>query len=53
MVDLGQKSGIERKAVTSSEVVMKPEILALEQDSALKRNDALDVACLAGIMATT
>jgi cyclic pyranopterin phosphate synthase len=51
MVDVGAKPDSERMAVARSEVVMRPETLALVQAGALKKGDVLTVAQVAGVMA--
>jgi cyclic pyranopterin phosphate synthase len=51
MVDVGAKSDTHRVAVARGEVRMKPETLALIQQNALAKGDALSTARIAGIMA--
>ena len=51
MVDVGDKSVTERKAVASAVVVMLPETLALLEQGGHKKGDVLAVARVAGIQA--
>lgn len=51
MVDVGDKPDTRRTAVAKGEVRLQPETLALLQQGALKKGDALTVAQIAGIMA--
>ncbi len=51
MVDVGGKTDTHRVAVARGEVRMKPETLALIQQNALAKGDALGAARIAGIMA--
>jgi len=52
MVDVGGKQVIRRMARASALVRMGPETLALIRDKRAKKGDVLEVARLAGIMAT-
>ena len=52
MVDVGGKLITERLAIAESFVQMKPETLALILDRRVAKGDVLEVARLAGIMAT-
>ena len=51
MVDVGDKTETERRAVAKGEVVMLPETLELIQKGNLKKGDVLTVAQVAGITA--
>lgn len=52
MVDVGQKPITQRMARAEATVVMQPETLALIQNREFAKGDVLEVARLAGIMAT-
>ena len=52
MVDVGQKLPTDRRAVASGIVRMRPETLVAIRDKQLSKGDVLEVARLAGIMAT-
>ena len=52
MVDVGEKSITSRRASAEGVVQMRPETLALIRDRQLAKGDVLEVARLAGIMAT-
>jgi cyclic pyranopterin monophosphate synthase len=52
MVDVGGKPMTARTARAEAIVVMQPQTLALIQDRQLAKGDVLEVARLAGIMAT-
>lgn len=52
MVDVGAKETTFRMAKAESVVTMKPETLALIRDRKLSKGDVLEVARLAGIVAT-
>ena len=52
MVDVGEKSVTRRSARAEGIVLMQPETLRLIRDRALSKGDVLEVARLAGIMAT-
>lgn len=52
MVDVGQKPITQRMARAEATVVMQPETLALIQNQEFAKGDVLEVARLAGIMAT-
>lgn len=51
MVDVGGKPDTERAAVTTGEITMRPETLALIQEGGIPKGDVLAVAQVAGIMA--
>ena len=51
MVDVGDKTETERRAVAKGEVIMLPETLELIQKGNLKKGDVLTVAQIAGITA--
>jgi len=51
MVDVGDKPDTRRTAVAKGEIRLRPETLALIQQGALKKGDALTVAQIAGIQA--
>lgn len=51
MVDVGDKTETERRAVAKGEVIMRPETLELIQKGNLKKGDVLTVAQVAGITA--
>ena len=51
MVDVSGKPDTDRLAIAKSEVVMRPETLALIRAGALKKGDVLAVAEIAGILA--
>jgi cyclic pyranopterin phosphate synthase len=50
MVDVGDKPDTHRTAVAKGEIRLRRETLALIQQGALKKGDALTVAQMAGIM---
>lgn len=52
MVDVSAKSVTSRQARAEGRVVMQPETMALIRDRKLAKGDVLEVARLAGIMAT-
>jgi cyclic pyranopterin phosphate synthase len=52
MVDVGSKQATHRRARAEGLVLMKPETLRLLQNRQLAKGDVLEVARLAGIMAT-
>lgn len=52
MVDVGEKPLTSRRARAEAVVTMQPETLALIQNRKLAKGDVLEVARLAGIMAT-
>ena len=52
MVDVGGKAVTSRRAKAEGRVRMQPETLALIRDRQLAKGDVLEVARLAGIMAT-
>ena len=52
MVDVGGKAVTARRAKAEGLVLMRPETLALIRDRKLAKGDVLEVARLAGIMAT-
>jgi len=52
MVDVGSKSVTARRAKAEGRVVMQPGTMALIRDRKLTKGDVLEVARLAGIMAT-
>jgi cyclic pyranopterin phosphate synthase len=52
MVDVGEKSVTRRTARASGLVRMNPETLAIVRDKRVSKGDVLEVARLAGIMAT-
>jgi cyclic pyranopterin phosphate synthase len=52
MVDVGEKSVTRRTARASGLVRMSPETLAIVRDKRVSKGDVLEVARLAGIMAT-
>lgn len=52
MVDVGQKSVTERMARAEGVVLMQPETAAMIQGKRAAKGDVLEVARLAGIMAT-
>jgi cyclic pyranopterin monophosphate synthase len=51
MVDVGEKAVVRRTAVAGGVVRMAPETIALLQEAALPKGDALNTARLAGVMA--
>jgi cyclic pyranopterin phosphate synthase len=51
MVDVGEKAVVRRTAVAGGVVRMAPETIALLQETALPKGDALNTARLAGVMA--
>lgn len=52
MVDVGGKEITQRRAIARGIVTMRPETLALIRDRKLSKGDVMEVARLAGIMAT-
>lgn len=52
MVDVGAKSVTARQARAEGRVIMQPETMALIRDRKMAKGDVLEVARLAGIMAT-
>lgn len=52
MVDVGGKEITQRRAVARAVVTMQPETLAKIRDRSLSKGDVIEVARLAGIMAT-
>lgn len=52
MVDVGEKSITQRKAVARGYIQMQPETLKLIQQGDHKKGDVLGIARVAGIMAT-
>ena len=52
MVDVSAKSVTSRQARAEGRVIMQPETMALIRDRKLAKGDVLEVARLAGIMAT-
>lgn len=52
MVDVGDKNVTRRQATASARVCMLPATLSMIRDKALSKGDVLEVARLAGIMAT-
>ena len=52
MVDVGDKPNTRRVAVASGNVVMQPETLALIKDRKIQKGDVLELARVAGVMAT-
>ena len=52
MVDVGGKSVTARRARAEGRVLMRPETMALIRDRKVAKGDVLEVARLAGIMAT-
>ena len=52
MVDVGAKPQTQRTACAGGEVVMQPETLQAIRDQRLSKGNVLEVARLAGIMAT-
>lgn len=51
MVDVGEKTVTNRRAVAEASVVMKPETMQQIKDNAIKKGDVLATARIAGIMA--
>jgi len=51
MVDVGEKPDVERLAIASGEVIMKPATLELIRAETMKKGDVLTVAQIAGIAA--
>ena len=51
MVDVGEKELLRRTAVAGGVVRMAPETIALLQEAALPKGDALNTARIAGVMA--
>ena len=51
MVDVGEKAVVRRTAVAGGVVRMAPETIALLQEAALPKGDALNTARIAGVMA--
>lgn len=52
MVDVSAKSVTSRQARAEGRIIMQPETMALIRDRKLAKGDVLEVARLAGIMAT-
>jgi cyclic pyranopterin phosphate synthase len=52
MVDVGAKSVTARQARAEGRVIMQPETMVLIRDRKMAKGDVLEVARLAGIMAT-
>lgn len=52
MVDIGAKSVTSRQARAEGRVIMQPETMALIRDRKVAKGDVLEIARLAGIMAT-
>jgi cyclic pyranopterin phosphate synthase len=52
MVDVGSKAETLRNAVASGRVVMKPETLQLIRNREIRKGDVLELARVAGIMAS-
>jgi len=52
MVDVGGKEITQRRAVAQAVVTMQPETLTKIRDRSLSKGDVIEVARLAGIMAT-
>lgn len=52
MVDVGGKEITQRRAVAQAVVTLQPETLAKIRDRSLSKGDVIEVARLAGIMAT-
>ena len=51
MVDVGEKAAVRRAATAAGRVRMAPETVALLQEKALPKGDALNTARIAGVMA--
>ncbi|WP_262695121.1 cyclic pyranopterin monophosphate synthase MoaC [Kordiimonas aquimaris] len=51
MVDVGDKTVTNRRAVAEASVVMKPETMQQIKDNVMKKGDVLATARIAGIMA--
>ena len=51
MVDVGEKAVVRRAATAAGRVRMAPETVALLQEKALPKGDALNTARIAGVMA--
>ena len=52
MVDVGEKPITHRVAIASGAVTMLPETLKLIQDRQIQKGDVLELARVAGVMAT-
>jgi cyclic pyranopterin phosphate synthase len=52
MVDVGEKPVTRRVAVASGRVQMKPETMALIKDRKIQKGDVLELARIAGVMAS-
>lgn len=52
MVDVGSKSVTARRARAEGRVIMQPETMTIIRDRKMAKGDVLEVARLAGIMAT-
>ena len=52
MVDVGEKPATRRVAIASGLVEMKPETLALIKDRKIQKGDVLELARIAGVMAS-
>ena len=52
IVDVGEKQPTERTAIAAGSIAMKAETLQMILDSRVSKGDVLEVARLAGIMAT-
>ena len=52
MVDVGQKQITHRIAVASGSITMQPETLTLIKDRKIQKGDVLELARVAGVMAT-
>ncbi len=52
MVDVGGKAVTTRHAIAEGRIIMRPETMSLIRDRQLAKGDVLEVARLAGIMAT-
>lgn len=52
MVDISEKAVTERVAVAHAKIIMKPETFRLIMDKKVQKGDVLEVARIAGIMAS-
>lgn len=52
MVDISEKAATERVAVAHAKIIMKPETFRLIMDKKVQKGDVLEVARIAGIMAS-
>lgn len=52
MVDVSKKEDTDRVAVAHAKIIMKPETLQLIMDKKIQKGDVLEVARVAGIMAS-